>query len=263
MVAKKSKTVAETEGGQIFPNGYSVFDEFDAESYKFRFRAELTVANLIGGVPTDQQVATGWLKSKIQDQDDTIRELVAKTMLERGVDSEEATRIVNEFKNLNGFKRLLEDGLGHDEAVKGQLHIEGRQVKAALKEAVSVAVAAGKLEMTGWGKTRKWLSTYFPEHAFVTQTAIPIFQKDEEGNLIPVMAASNTLQQFVHTHRGSSIQYQEEVEGAVIQFDVVTDHPFTPKDWAMIWTTGQRNGLGASRSQSYGTYKVTLWEPRA
>jgi hypothetical protein len=261
MVAKKSKTEAETEGGRIFPNGYSVFGDFDAESYQYNYLCELTIANLVGGVPTDSQVATGWLKSKLQEPDDILRDLVAKTMLERNITADEATRIVNELKNLNGFKRLLQDGLGHEEAVEKQLMIEGRQIKAALKEAVSVAVAADKLDMTGWGKTRKWLSTYFPEHVFVVETEVPLFQKDEEGNLVPVMAPTDTLQQFVHTHRGSSIQYQERVEDAVIRFTVVADHPFKEKEWAMIWTTGQRNGLGASRSQGYGTYKVTRWEP--
>ena len=45
-----------------------------------------------------------------------------------------------------------------------------------------------------------------------------------------------------------------------IPFTVVTDHDFTDKDWAMIWTTGELQGLGASRSQGYGTYTVTKWE---
>jgi hypothetical protein len=129
-----------------------------------------------------------------------------------------------------------------------------------MKEAVSCAVSAKKLDMTGWGSTRKWLTNFFPEHAFITETVVPIWQRDESGQLVPVKKPTNIFQQFVHTHRGSSIQYQEYVTGAIVQFTVVADWPFTTKDWAMIWTSGEKQGLGASRSQGYGTYDVTQWE---
>jgi hypothetical protein len=41
---------------------------------------------------------------------------------------------------------------------------------------------------------------------------------------------------------------------------VITDHDFTPKEWAAIWTAGEQNGLGASRSQGYGRYEVVRWD---
>jgi hypothetical protein len=235
--------------------GTRIFSKYDNESYKFRFQGQIELGTLVGGVPSDPKVAEGWLKSKLQDNDDRIREMVAEVMVEREVGMEEATEIVNNLKNLNGFKRTP----------NGVLFIEGRQLKAALKEAVSVAVSAGKLEMTGWGKTRKWLTNFLPEHVFVLQETLEIKQwavngEDKGGDLVKVTKPSGIFQQFVHTHRGSSIQYQEYVTFAVIEFDVISDHPFTTKDWAMIWTTGEKNGLGASRSQGYGTYEVTRWD---
>jgi hypothetical protein len=227
-----------------------VFSKWDNQSYPFRFNTGLSISTIVGGVPSDPKVAEGWLKSKLQATDDRIREMVAEVMVEREVGIEEATEIVNSLKNLNGFKHTPE----------GVLFIEGRQVKAALKEAVSVAVAAKKLDMTGWGATRKWLTNYLPEHVFVIEETIILQQKDENGNLVAVKSPTGIFQQFVHTHRGSSIQYQEYVKDAEIEFTVICDHPFTSKEWAMIWTTGERNGLGASRSQGYGTYGVTKWE---
>jgi hypothetical protein len=224
-----------------------VFSKWDNESYKFRFLGQLELGTLVGGVPSDPKVAEGWLKSKLQDNDDRIREMVAQVMVEREVGVEEATEIVNNLKNLNGFKRT----------VTGELFIEGRQLKAAIKEAVSVAVAAKKLEMTGWGATRKWLTNFLPEHVFVLEETLVIYSKETGA---PVTKPTSIFQQFVHTHRGSSIQYQEYVTNAVINFNVISDHPFTSKDWAMIWTTGEKNGLGASRSQGYGTYSVTRWD---
>jgi hypothetical protein len=227
-----------------------VFSRYDNESYKFRFIAELSLSTIVGGVPSDPKVAEGWLKSKLQETDDRIREMVAEVMVEREVGVEEATEIVNSLKNLNGFKRTP----------AGVLFIEGRQVKAMIKEAASIAVAAKKVEMTGWGSTRKWLSNFLPEHVFVLEETIELTQRDEAGNLAAVKTPTGINQQFVHTHRGSSIQYQEYVRDAVITFNVICDWPFTTKDWAMILTSGEKNGLGASRSQGYGTFGVTRWD---
>ena len=147
-------------------------------------------------VPSDPKVAEGWLRTKLQDTDDRIREMVAEVMVARSVSVEEATEIVNEVKNLNGFKRTTE----------GILYIEGRQVKAAMKEAVSVAVGAKKLEMTGWGSTRKWITNYFPEHVFVLEETIPIYRRGTDDTLVPVREQTGIHQQFVHTRHGSSIQ---------------------------------------------------------
>lgn len=229
-----------------------VFSKYDNESYKFRFSVELTIERLIGGVPSDPKVAEGWLRSKIQGTDQRIQEMVAQVMVERSVSAEEALKEVNDMKNLNGFKR----------SESGQLFIEGRQLKAAMKEAVSVAVGAKKIDMTGWGATKKWLTKYFPEHVFVVEESIPLF-KWIDNELTPVTDHDRINQTFVHTFRGSSIQYQECVDEAVINFTVISDHEFTTKEWAMLWTTGEQNGVGASRSQGYGKYGVTKWEPIA
>lgn len=227
-----------------------VFSKYDNASFPFRFDAELELPTLVGGVPSDPKVAEGWLRSKLQETDDRIREMVANVMAEREVDPETALTIVNEMKNLNGFKR----------SPAGVLFIEGRQVKAAMKEAVSCAASAGKINMTGWGATRKWIKGFFPEHVFVVEETVEIKQRDpHSGELVGVKNPTSVNQQFVHTHRGSSIQYQEYVRDAVVQFTVISDWPFTTKDWAMLWTSGEKQGLGASRSQGYGAYSVTKW----
>lgn len=67
-------------------------------------------------------------------------------------------------------------------------------------------------------------------------------------------------QKFVHTFRGSGIQYEEFVMNAQIDFTVIADHEFTPEEWAAIWTSGEQQGIGASRSQGYGRYDVTRWD---
>lgn len=223
----------------------SIFQRYELESYPHRFAGELFLPIVVGGIPSDPKVAEGWLRTKLGGTDERIRQMVAETMAERGVTQDEAVEIVNSMKNLNGFKRD-ENGL----------YLEGRQLKAAIKEAVSVAVAAKKLTLTGWGATKKYLTNYLPEHVFVVEDKLWLLDADGKN----VTEISGINQNFVHTHRGDSIQYQEYVNNCKIKFTVVSDHPWTPKEWAMIWTTGQHNGLGASRSQGYGTYSVVKWD---
>lgn len=217
----------------------SVFAEYRTKMYPHRFAGQLLVGCIAGGTPTDPKVAEGWLRTKLGAKDDQIREMVAEVMVERGVTADEATEIVNTNRHLNGFKR--------DE---GGLYIEGRQLKAAIKEAASIAVAAGKLNGRGWGKTNKGLLSYVAEHVFVVEDRLHL----------GVAEATGISQRFVHTFRGSGIQYEEYVEAAKVDFTVISDHDFSADEWAAIWTAGEQNGVGASRSQGFGRYEVTRWD---
>ncbi|HEY9367517.1 hypothetical protein [Streptomyces sp.] len=218
----------------------SVFARHTEKAWPHRFNGTLNVRTIAGGTPTDSKVAESWLKTKLADKDDLIREAVAKTMAERGVDVDQAAAEVDSLKHLNGFKR---DDTG--------LYIEGRQLKAALKEAASVAVASGKLNARGWGKTNKGLLSYLAEHVMVVEDRLHL----------GVSEATGITQRFVHTWRGTGIQYEEYVDDAKIDFTVITDHDFTAEQWAMIWLTGEQQGIGASRSQGFGRYEVVRWDP--
>lgn len=225
----------------------SVFADIKDRSFPYKYHGTIAVGTLVGGIPSDPNVARSWLETKLKgtSTEEQIQKMVSEVMLERKMTADQALDVVNSMKNLNGFKRDA-DGL----------YYEARQLKAALKEAVSVAVGAGKLRQQGWGTTRKWISGYFPEHVFIEEERLHLYNQDGVSFKEP----TDILQQFVHTRFGSSIQYQEYVTDARFDFTIVADHFFTDTEWAMIWTTGEMNGLGASRSQGYGTYKVVQWE---
>ncbi len=217
----------------------SVFAKYTDKAWPHRFAGSLLVRHVAGGTPSDPKVAEGWLRTKLADKDDLIREAVANTMAERGIGADEAAKLVDITKHLNGFKR--------DES---GLYIEGRQLKSALKEAASVAVASGKLNARGWGKTNKGLLSYLAEHVMIV----------EERLYLGCAEATGINQRFIATFRGTGIQYEEYVGEAKIDFTVITDHEFTAEQWAMIWLTGEQQGIGASRSQGFGRYEVTRWE---
>lgn len=218
----------------------SVFAAYAKQAWPYQFTGELHIGTIAGGVPSDEHVAEGWLRSKLADRDDLIREAVATTMAERGITAEEAAREVDMLKHLNGFKR---DSAG--------LYIEGRQLKAAIKEAVSVAVAAGKIRQRGWGKTNKGALSFVAEHVQVMEDRLPLGIAEPTG----------IMQRFIHSFRGTGIQYEEYAENVKVGFTIGCDYDFTDEEWAMIWLTGEQQGIGASRSQGFGRYQVTRWEP--
>ncbi len=101
-----------------------------------------------------------------------------------------------------------------------------------------------------WGISKKGTLSFFPEHVFVQEDILPL----------GVMEPTGIGQRFVHTWRGSAIQYEEYVDDAVIVATIATDFEFSDEQWGLLWLTGQEQGLGASRSQGYGRYTVTGWE---
>lgn len=226
----------------------SIFAGISDKLFAHKYRADLLVFDLHGGTPTDPKKAEGWIRSKLEATDDTVRRMVAQTMLERGVDVsdlkpeeiESAIEGVVEMRQLNGFKRTEE----------GELFIEGRQVKAMLKEAASIAVAGGHVNPRGWGKTNKGVLGFLAEHVFVVEDRIGL----------GVIEPSGIDQRFVHTWRGSGIQYEEYVHDAKVGFTVVSDHDFGKDFWPILWVIAERNGLGASRSLGFGTFEVQAWE---
>lgn len=244
-------TTTTTQNVFAITGAKSVFAPFRPAAYPHRYAVTVHVTTLCGGTPTDPKVAEGWLRSKVTASDDIIREQVAKVMIERGVSSEEAAAEVDANKHLNGFKRFG----------SGELYVEGRILKAALKEAANIRWSDGRwtvdaagnakvvrktAERTPGKATRNWMA----EHVFVEEDTIGL----------GVFEPSGINQRFVQTWRGSGISYEEYVNGAELRFTVATDALFSDEIWQQLWLTAEQMGIGATRSQGFGRYAVTSWE---
>lgn len=241
--------------------GTSVFSTYESQAWPYLYAGTLEVAVLAGGIPSDPDVTRGFIESKVKTSDEVIQKMVAKTIVERGASVDEAVGEVAELRHLNGFKRLVKP-LG--EAPAGTLYIEGRQLKAAIREAVNVAYASGKLlnaqGKNTWGRTAKGIHGFVAEHVIVEEYDLPLYKVSEDGTREWVTAPDDTITRFVHTYRGTGIQTEEVCLDACLDFTVKTDWEFTEQQWAMMWVTGQEQGIGASRSQSYGRYKIVRWD---
>lgn len=219
----------------------SAFAAFTDKAWPHRFHGTITVHNLAGGTPTDPNVAEGWLRTKLVDnRDDLIRDMVAEVMADRGVTADEAAQVVDMNKHLVGFKRN-DNGL----------YIEGRQLKAAIKEAAGVARATNKLRAK-WGATNKGVLGFVAEHIQVVEDVLQL-GVDKPSDVVTSFPKNPRTNQ-------TGIQHTEVIHEATFSFTIIADYDFTPHEWAMLWLTGEQQGIGASRSQGFGRYEVTRWE---
>ena len=256
----------------------SVFAPIRDKVYSYRYEVELHVSTLVGGTPTNRDVAEGWIRTKMGlTSDDLIKAEVERVMDARGVKPDEAIEQVNRDRHLTGFKRDFGSELARADQRKamttgfvfegkhkifneaearltfGELLLEGRQLKAMLKEDAMIAVASGHIEGTKWGKTSKAMKGFLAEHLFVLEEEIPLGRTEPD----------DIVQGFVHTFRGTGIKLEEHAKDVVFRFTLVADYDFESRDpefFGKIFSVGELNGIGASRSQGFGRYSVTRFE---
>lgn len=232
---------------------------FDQEADLWRYyRVSLTFRErLMGGIPRDPKLIEGWLRSKAGVSDDEeIRQATLRTLMELGAEVRpdmtyaemvEASEALAAQKSTNGFKRD-EEGL----------YIEGRQVKAALKESINIHFAGER-----WGKTKKGPKSYAAERLFVLEDRIHLGRSEPDGIDLVIGHVSGPQ------GPRSTLTYHEYVERAEITFHVMEskivgagDEPsLDRRQWAVTWVSAQEQGIGALRSQGHGRFDVTAFDP--
>lgn len=230
----------------------SIFGSYQSRAYPYRYAGEIFLESIAGGTPKDPTVIEGWLRTKLADKEDLIREEVAHVMVDMGLSRDDAVSHLENTKHLNGF-RSDENGL----------FLLGMQLKACLKESANIRWPArqwtvGKKLKAATSKTeasssdvKKATRSWFPEHVFVV----------EDRLYFGCTGADEVFLGFPRNWRGdTSIQLAEVLREARLSFTVETDYEFSDEDWAMLWTTAERNGLGACRSQGFGRFAVTRWD---
>jgi hypothetical protein len=257
----------------------SVFDGISGQLFSYRYGVTIHVGTLVGGTPTNQDVAESWIRAKMGlKADDLVRAEVEAVMAARvGISPEAAVEEVARNRHLSGFKRDFNSPQARTDqqratttgfvlegkrkiftpeealATFGELYFEGRQLKAMMKEALMIGVASGHIEATKWGRTSKAAKGFFAEHLFV----------DEDVVYMGVTEASTIDQSFVHTFRGSGIKLEEKLHDAELSFTLIADFDFESKVkdfFGILFAIGEKNGIGASRSQGFGRFSTTRFE---
>lgn len=217
---------------------------------------------ILGGIPKHPKVIEAWIRTKAGIEDDMeARQLMLKTLRERGADIPEDASyedMVKASEDIAGSKQAV--GFKFDE--KG-LYIEDRQVKAMLKEGVNILYAGqrfGKItEGVGKGYAGKGPKNFFAERLFVGPGRIHLGVQEPDGMHLMVIHADGP-QGKIH-----SLAYHEYVTQPVLKFQIEALESADKEmkkggKWGELWVLCEQNGLGASRSQSFGKFVVTKWQ---
>lgn len=231
------------------PEPTSVFAQYVSKNYKFFYKGTLRVFEIHGGVPNHPKLVEDWIKTNLGvENPELLRAMVAETMVERKMTIDEATADVASRVTINGFK---EDANG--------LYIEGRQLAGCLREAASIAANENRIKSGAkvWGaednQYKKGLTAWWPEHVGVPDRRLYLGVDKADG------VSQRFLPPTFRSRGKSGIVREDYVERCYINFTVETDHAFTDEEWAAVWLTAERIGIGAARSQGYGRFVVTKW----
>jgi hypothetical protein len=216
------------------------------------YRVQLQIRSLIvGGVPSQESVIRGWLRTRLDMGDQALEELVAKTFAERDVpgwkDSEEAVEVLMESDlapSINGFKR---------DPDTGELVYESRCMKAALKEWANSAYPG-----TDWPRTS---SKFNPKRKGLMNTLAEMVFVDGEHIGLGVKEPSRVEERIKHvmTPQGprSAFSQVEVVERPLLTFTMKVHDDFLPREaWARVWQRGEDIGIGADRGRSDGQFDL-------
>jgi hypothetical protein len=218
------------------------FAKYANKAWPHRYHVELVVVDAHGGTPRSPDVVRSWLRAKagwtdeMQIEAEVARIFASDPTRSDAEVADEATKGAAD-RHVNGFKR---DEQG--------LYLEGRHLKACVKESCSVCRAADKLPAK-FGATSKGTLSFVAEHIMVIEDRLPLGRLEHD----------DVHTRFVKTWRGTGITVEEVVYDVKVSATVVSDYLFTDEQWAMIWLTAEQIGLGSSRSQGFGKFTVTDW----
>ncbi len=223
----------------------SILKEHRLKIWKNWYHIDIAVEKLHGGTPLDPNIVEGWIKSKLSKNHPTehILDLIRETMNELGIskadlaDEKKLAQVISETgrKQLSGFKR--------DD--KNVLFFEGRQLKAMLKEAANIAYPWPQHKLRG----KSWKKV-IAEHVFVVEDRISLDVDEADG----------VETRFVTTRFGSSIKREEILRNVRMKFTVMTDLDLKKDQWYDMLTYAEKQGVGASRSQGFGTFSVEAFD---
>jgi hypothetical protein len=209
----------------------SGWDPFDT------YRVTIKLKDIVGGKPASPELIEKWVAATNKAKSDEDRSRIVDAHLETlgevtGDKTEQQTTV---------FAR-----------VDGGLAIEGRQVKAMLKESANIIKSIGPDEI-------KNLRSKVADQVFVADEYIPL------GRTAPDQYLERPIHVMTAQGPRTSIKRVEIVEGAEITFTIKRrrgkDKQSVPETTLLaVLDYAQTVGLGADRSQGFGMFEVVSVE---
>jgi len=226
---------------------------FGGKSRWTTYKAEYHLYTLVGGIPKDPDTIKAWLKARLELGETEILAIANETIEQMGwvqgqLKSEQLDELVEAV--------MAKDTKGNSfKMVEGGLIIEGRQIKAAIKEAAN-ALYPGTSQWPGYpGGTRKGLASYSVERVEVIERAIPI------GRDKPDIIGEQRIKHITGPQgKRSTINVVDVCEDVKISFHVkVLDDFINQELWGQIWEYVELGGIGADRARGDGRGELIKW----
>ena len=240
MISTKNQTGNHARNNERNQMNFAEFQkQFKAEAYD-RYRVRMSFEKLSGGTPAAPDLIASWINSTNKERSAEERKaLVDATIAELPELSGE-----KEEKSWVRFKRD-DDGA----------YIEGRCLKAALKESANVVKTLVKVRgKNGEEEGAKALKSKVAECVFVEETKIPILNSD--GKRVTGEIPSEDRPVHVMTRQGprTSLKRSEVIHGARIEFSVLLAKTGAVSENALFSAIAylEHLGVGADRSQGSG-----------
>ena len=210
------------------------------------YHLTLYVDRLVGGIPKHPALIKRWQEAHLKGTEPiTAEQATEQTLNLLGSQAMDPDEVVSGI--WTGFVTLRESD---------QLALEGRNVKAMLKESANIVRTLPEAQVRGKPIP---LRAKLAERVFVTPNRIPIL--DEHGNVI---TEPKSAERPVHvmTMQGprTALKRADFVEDAVLNCDlkVLQDGVITEKTLRLILDHACLNGIGTDRSQGNGTFTYEL-----
>ena len=229
-------------------------DVFGGKSRWTTYKAEYKVHTLVGGIPKDPDTIKNWLKARLEMGEVEIRAIADETIEAMGWTTEDLTS-----ENLD---RLADEVLARNtkgnsfKQVDGVLVIEGRQIKAAIKEAAN-ACYPGTEKWPGYpGNTRKGLAAYLVERVEVVDRYIPL------GKKVPDIVGEQRIKHISGPQgKRSTINVVDVCENVTFSFTVKVLDDFISADlWHELFEYIEMGGIGADRARGDGRGELVSWK---
>lgn len=208
------------------------------------YKVQIHLHDIVGGIPRNPELIEAWIKAGSKKMSQEERERIRDTHVDK------LGEVADEKRE--------KQGIGFHRMDDGQLCIEGRQVKAMLKEAANIikdTVPTGRKDKDKPVVGIAQLKSKTADQVFITEEFIPL------GRTEPDAVEEKPI--HVDTAMGprDSIKVYEICRDVNVEF-VVRRHKGMGKKAVpeaallAILDYGQNVGLGADRSQGRGTFEV-------
>jgi len=229
---------------------------------------------LMGGVPKDPKIIEGWLKTKMgtSNEEETKQQLY-NTLLELGYDLKKR----EEYNDEKGLERLIDmqnDASSELAAVKNTngfkfdehgLYIEGRQLKAALKESTNILWGGVRT-----GPTKKGFKSFISERLMVIEDKVYLGIQEPDGietvigHVTGPQGPRSTLGYSEYAYRPTLTFHIKELKVLQTgqQLNAKGGQPaLTLDQYGELLTCMEEQGIGAMRSMQHGRFDALALEP--